>query len=461
MTARPEQPEPFVRGCVFAASGTVPYPRLRQGDADQLPGDVWTAATLPVGVRLEFVGDASALRIRYRTTSADLGYRGDGAGCMFTAFRSGRKIAEEPAVLGEDEITLALPGDPEQAAVVYLPEGMRPVVLQVQPVDGGLRAAPRQPRCVVYGDAVTQGWLASSPATSWPSVLGRKLGLDVVNLGCAGTTRLEPVVAQMVATTPAEVVVVSVGGGCWSRPPHSLGMLAEEVAAFVQLVRAGHPGVPLVVVSPLIRPAAEDTPNVFGATLAALRRCVEETVGALAVGDPSLVAIDGAAVLGADDLEDGIYPGDEGHKRLAAALAKVLGPRAEQVRQAAIARWQEEVMAQTPAFAGLLAPPPVVGPLSAGRSARIDHVGRGELPSDSAPSIPSAGAPGQSLNRENPENREKSAADGMQASQGGGAVPEPAVPAAVAAAARASAAAAAAYAALHSPVGVATGPPSD
>lgn len=456
MTARPEQPEPFVRGCVFAASGNVPYPRLRQGDADQLPGDVWTAATLPVGVRLEFVGDASALRIRYRTTSADLGYRGDGAGCMFTAFRSGRKIAEEPAVLGEGEITLALPGDPEQTAVVYLPEGMRPVVLQVQPVDGGLRAAPRQPRCLVYGDAVTQGWLASSPVTSWPAVLGRKLGLDVVNLGCAGTTRLEPVVAQMVATTPAEVVVVSVGGGCWSRPPHSLGMLAEEVEAFVQLVRAGHPGVPLVVMSPLIRPAAEDTPNVFGATLAALRRCVEEAVGALAVGDPSLVAIDGAAVLGADDLEDGIYPGDEGHKRLAAALAKVLGPRAEQVRQAAIARWQEEVMAQTPAFAGLLAPPPVAGPLSVGRSTRIGRVGSGESPPGSAPPTPSPGAPSQSLSR---ESREKSAADGMQAPQGGGAEPEPAVPAAVAAAARASAAAAAAYAALHSTVGAATGAP--
>lgn len=422
MPARPEQPEPFVRGCVFPASGTVPYPRLRLGDADQLPGDVWSSATLPVGVRLEFVGDASAVRIRYRTSTADLGYRGDGAGCTFTAFRSGRRISEEQAVLGEGEVTLDLPGDVDQPAVIYLPEGMRPVVVQVQPVDGGLRAAPRQPRCLVYGDAVTQGWLASSPVASWPAVLGRKLGLDVCNMGCAGTTRLEPVVAQMMATTPAEVVVVSVGSACWSRPPHSVGMLAEEVRSFVQLVRAGHPGAPLAVVSPLLRPAAEDTPNVYGATLADLRRCVEGVAGALTREDPALVVVDGASVLAADDLVDGVYPGDEGHKRLAASLAKVVVPRSDQVRQAAIARWQEEVMAQTPAFAGLLAPVPPTAPLRIGR----------------APNTPQAAG---TVGVAEPAVEE----------------PEPSIPEAVAAAARATAAAAEAYASLTSAVGAIAG----
>jgi len=442
VSARPEQPEPFVRGCVFAAARSVPYPRLCPVDADQLPGDVWSSATVPAGVRLEVVGDATALRVRYRTVSADLGYRGDGAGCSFVVFRSGRKIAEEPAVLGDGEVTLALPGDPGQPAVVYLPEGMRPTVLQVQPVGGGLRAAPRQPRCLVYGDAVTQGWLASSPVASWPAVLGRKLGLDVCNLGCAGTTRLEPVVAQMVATTPAELMVVSIGSGCWSRPPHSVGMLAEEVRSFVQLVRAGHPGVPLAVMSPLLRPTAEDTPNVFGATLAALRRCVEDTAAALAVGDPDLAVVDGAGVLGPDDLVDGVYPGDEGHKRVAAALAKALGPRADQVRQAAIARWQEEVMAQTPAFSGLQAQVPVAGTFAIGCPPASARNARRPLLLEEATAFGRAVA--RATGSELPV-----AAGVSAASEAPAELDLPAVPEAVAAAARATAAAGEAYAAGH------------
>ena len=357
MTARPQQPEPFVRGWVFAPAGTVAYPRLHPQESDQVPGDVWSAATLPVGVRIEVVGDATAVRLRYRTTTADLGYRGDGAGCTFVVFRSGRRIAEAPAVLGDGEVVLPLVGDPDQPAVIYLPEGMRPVVHQIQPVDGSLRPAPREPRCLIYGDAVTQGWLASSPVGSWSTVVGRTLKLDVCNMGCAGTTRLEPVVAQMMARTPAEAVVVAVGTGCWSKPPHSTALLVEELRSFLQLVRAGHDGVPLLVMSPTCRPAAEDTPNVFGATLADLRRAVEDVVTGLAASDNRLALIDGSAVLGPDELADGTYPDDEGHKRIAAAVRKVLVPRTEEMRQAAVARWQEEMLASTPAYAHMLQAP--------------------------------------------------------------------------------------------------------
>ena len=382
MTARPQQPEPFVRGWAFPPTGSVAYPRLHPQEADQLPGDVWSAASLPVGVRLELVGDASAVRLRYRTDTANLGYRGDGAGCSFVAFRSGRRIAEVPAVLGEGEVVLPLPGDSDQPVTVYLPEGMRPVVSQIQPADGSLRPAPRQPRCLVYGDAVTQGWLASSPVGSWPALVGRMLGLDICNLGCSGTTRLEPAVAQMIARTPAEAVVVAVGTGCWSRPPHSVDMLVAELVAFLQLVRAGHPDVPLLVMSPTCRPAAEDTPNVFGATLADLRRAAEDTVAELAIADERLMLLDGLGILGPDDLEDGTYPGDDGHKRIAGAVRKVLAARADSLKQAAVARWQEEVLASSPAFAGMAQParrspprPPATQPTTQRRAPAVAVTG--------------------------------------------------------------------------------------
>src|SRR5271165_3702558 len=100
MSARPEQPEPFIRGAAYLASGDVPYPRANPTDTARLPADVWQAASVPVGVRLELVGDAQAIDIAYRTTTSSLGYRGDGAGIAFSVWRSGRMVCEEEAVLG-------------------------------------------------------------------------------------------------------------------------------------------------------------------------------------------------------------------------------------------------------------------------------------------------------------------------------------------------------------------------
>lgn len=339
-----------MRGCLFAPTAAVSYPRLAPADADHLPGDMWAAAAIPAMVRLELVGDAPEIVLRYRTSTADLGYRGDGAGCSFVVLRGGHRVAEVPAELGEAEVRLPLGGDPSQTVTVHLPEGMRPVVLELRPTSGRVQPAPRQPRCLVVGDAVAQGWVASSPPSSWPAILGRKLGLDIVNLACAGTARLETVVATRLAGIPAELLVIAVGTGAWSRPPRTAAAMAEEVRSFLEIVRAGHPATPIVVLSPTLRPSAEDTPNLLGATLSALRRAVEDAV--VALGDERTVLVPGAALLGPDDLADGVYPGDEGHRRIAAGVVKAAGRWAGDLRRAAVARWQEELLAGTPLLAG-------------------------------------------------------------------------------------------------------------
>ena len=92
MPARPEQPEPFLRGCAFRAGPGVPYPRADARDAGRLPADTWATATIPATVRLEFVGDAEALEITYETTTDDLGYRGDGASRLFEVWRGGERV---------------------------------------------------------------------------------------------------------------------------------------------------------------------------------------------------------------------------------------------------------------------------------------------------------------------------------------------------------------------------------
>ena len=58
-------------------------------------------------------------------------------------------------------------------------------------------------------------------------------------------------------------------------------MMRANTAAFLRIVRAGHPAVPIVVASPLIRPDAEAAPNALGATLDDLRHAMEEAVQSL------------------------------------------------------------------------------------------------------------------------------------------------------------------------------------
>jgi lysophospholipase L1-like esterase len=291
-----------------------------------MPADTWGTASLPVGVRLELVGDATELDLRYVTTTDDMGYRGPGAGTAFSVWRDGSQVDEQPAVLGEGEVRLRL-GAGDQRAIVYLPEGMKPTVTAVAGVGGAVAPAPAQPRWLAYGDSIAEGWIASGPSLAWPAVVGRDRALDVVNLGYAGAARGEVVSAEQVAALDADVISITHGTNCWTRIPHSVDMMRANTEAFLRIVRDGHPGVPIVLASPVVRPDAEATPNKLGASLADLRAAMEEVGHRFARDDGLLTVVPGGDLLDPALLADGVHPGDEGHQ----VLARVFG---EAVRRA-------------------------------------------------------------------------------------------------------------------------------
>src|SRR5688500_1554048 len=59
-------PDPFIRGQAWPGTPKVPYPRAKPSDAFRLPVDPWTQARIPVGGRLELVGDAEKVEISTR-----------------------------------------------------------------------------------------------------------------------------------------------------------------------------------------------------------------------------------------------------------------------------------------------------------------------------------------------------------------------------------------------------------
>jgi lysophospholipase L1-like esterase len=314
-----------VRGVAWPAGADVPYPRVDPDD-DRLPLDTRQAAAVPAGVRLEVAGDADAIAIAYRTQTDGLGEPGEGAGLTFGLWRDGTLVAEEPAALGESVVRLPLGfAPPESPAVVHLPEGMRPTVLALEAVGGVLEPAPAQPRWLAYGDSITQGWLASAPGRTWPMLAAGAVGLDVINLGYAGAARGEMASAEQIAALEADVITIGFGTSCWERTPFSAVLMSATTTAFVATVRQGHPGVPIVVASPPLRPDAEWSPNARGATLADLRRAQEEAVEEAADGDRLITLVRGQALLGPEHLaDDGVHPNDGGHRRIAAAMTEQL-----------------------------------------------------------------------------------------------------------------------------------------
>ena len=313
----------FLRGAAWPGAADVAYPRAEPADASRLPIDTWATAQLPVGVRLEIVGTARKFEVDYTCQTDDLGYRGVGAGASFTVWQGDTKLDDVAASLSGGTVSLSATAASSDAPIhIHVPEGMKPKLLDFRALDGTADPAPAGPRWLAYGDSITEGWVASGPGMAWPAIAARKHGLDVVNLGYAGACRGEIPSAEQIAKLPADVISVFYGTNCWSRIPFSVEMLTAGFKAFLEVVRQGHPRTPIVVVSMIVRPDAETTPNRLGATMQDLRHAIEGAVRVL--DDPHMSLVRGGDLVAGEQLPDGIHPGDEAQWILASAIGEAV-----------------------------------------------------------------------------------------------------------------------------------------
>ena len=320
------QPERFLHGAPYPGTLETPYPRTPSDDVGRIPMAVWSSARVPAGVRLELTGTASVVEITYQTTTGDLGYRGDHAGICFGAWRRGVEVDRADAVLGDGSVRLAIdPRGDDSPVTIYLPEGMRPVIHAVAAVDGTIEPVAPLPRWVAYGGAITQGWGASDPAHCWTAIASRTHGLDLINMGYAGIAGGDLVPAEHIAALPADVITLAFGAAFWSRTPISAQMAWAWTTGFLEIVRRAQPTTPILVMSPFLRPAAEDVPNQLHATLIDLRLAIEEATRArMAAGDNALGLASGALLISGDHMSDGIHPEDAGHEQIAAIIGPAL-----------------------------------------------------------------------------------------------------------------------------------------
>jgi lysophospholipase L1-like esterase len=324
--------------------GLVPW-RLPFDEVPLLSPGLATMAQVASGVRIRFRTDASEVRIRATN---------DQPAAPITLVGGDGHLATRDLTPSAYEVSF---GDPKGEDVeIWLPHRGRTVVAEIG-VSTGAAVEPREApskRWLAYGSSITQSMGANDPASTWPATVAREHDLDLVNLGFASEAHLDPVVARYMARVPADVVTLCVGINVYVGASMSLRTYRSNLAEFIRVVRSGHPGVPIVVLSAISSPGRETVPcyprlmlppirrrlnrigrlaevnALFGPTLEALR---EETASVVELlvrrGDQQLSYLDGRTILGADEsdlLADGLHPTAAGEEVMAERLSKALAP---------------------------------------------------------------------------------------------------------------------------------------
>lgn len=107
---------------------------------------------------------------------------------------------------------------------------------------------------VLYGTSIEQGGCASRPGMAGSNILSRMLERQVINLGFSGNGRGEPEIAAMLADVQdAGMYLIEYG---WNV---SVPELAATLPQLLDIIRAKHPDVPIVLVAPT--PGREQMPE--------------------------------------------------------------------------------------------------------------------------------------------------------------------------------------------------------
>ncbi|WP_154795997.1 GDSL-type esterase/lipase family protein [Occultella kanbiaonis] len=304
---------------VAAADGLRQPWRLLPGRAARAhaPGLINTAQ-MAAGVRAELRTDASAVGLRIRAAEPAL---------PVDVLVDGERVARLPVEPGTHDLQVPLPEGAHDVEV-WLPQGGITQVGDLVLSGADLVEAPAPAlRWTTYGSSITQAQAAFGPSETWPALVARRLGWDLTCLGFSGQCHLDPIAARTIAAVPADVVSLCLGINIQGNGSFNERSLAPQVSGFIEQVREAHPDAAIAVLTPILSPPREETPNVAGLTLEAVRAAVRAAVTELQAEDANLHLFEGPTVIGTEDvhlLPDDLHPDGEGYRLMADRIAPLL-----------------------------------------------------------------------------------------------------------------------------------------
>jgi hypothetical protein len=208
-----------------------------------------------------------------------------------------------------------------------------------------------RPVWVHHGSSISHGSNAVAPSEIWPAIAARRAGVELRNLGLGGSAVADPFLARVIRDAPADFISVKLGINVVNLDAMRVRAFVPAVHGFLDLIRDGHPHVPLVLISPVFCGIHEDTPGpgaIDPASIGAgqVRFVATGTPGDVALGrltlqvirrelrslvdrraaDRNLHYLEGTELYGPADaqdlpLPDGLHPSPEAHRRIGARFA--------------------------------------------------------------------------------------------------------------------------------------------
>jgi hypothetical protein len=330
----------------------------------QFPIEVEFLASSPSGVRLAFTTDSPSIGLEVMATHFQLGEEPQPYWSTFDLVVDGQPVAHQETRTGNllviDLATRGMefrPGEPATVTFdvpagagrveVWLPSSSVVEVRSLTFDDGATIGAPppdTRPKWVHHGSSISHCLEASGPAFTWPAVAARAANVNLTNLGLAGQCHLDQFTARTMRDLPADFLSLKCGINIVNGDTLRQRTFPSALHGFLDTVREGHPDTPLLVVSPIICPVAENTPGpTDGAsgsvvalgtdvthqqgalTLREVRNHVHDVVQARqSAGDKHLFYLNGLELFGEADvhhLPDGLHPDGEGYRTIGERFA--------------------------------------------------------------------------------------------------------------------------------------------
>jgi len=368
----------FIHGAVDIErmpTGLLPH-RLPAWARAQCPdAQLAMAESQPSGVRLVFQTAATAVELDVLATKRVYGALGPRPDGIYDLFIDG-KLAQQRSVQGGrvQHIDMAtgaasvIEGEVQALRFGGLPPGQKTIeiwlphdeVTELVSLRSDAALFPvkvvGKPRWVHHGSSISQGSNTTHPSGTWPAVTAARAGLDLLNLGYSGNALLDPFVARTIRDLPADLISVKIGINLVNKDLMRLRAFGPAMHGLLDTIREGHPGTPLLVVSPIFCPIHETMPGpsvvdldalaegrlLFRSggsadearqgklTLGAIRDELRKIVGQRrAGGDAHLRYVDGLDLYGPNDnlrlpLPDELHPDAASHRLIGERFAGLL-----------------------------------------------------------------------------------------------------------------------------------------
>lgn len=209
---------------------------------------------------------------------------------------------------------------------LYLPLYNKVLWLEVGVPEGSVfRFIPADTRrpIVVYGTSIAQGACASRPGMAWCNILGRMLGVPVVNLGFSGNGKLENELIGLMNELDAQAYVLDCIPNLTEIPADELAGLLKNA---VMRIRECHPDTPVLLVEQAGYSNRKTSAD-HAFRLARANEALEKAFMELAAdGVRNIYRLSADELgFGPDSWVDYVHPSDLGMMRQAEAVAGVLG----------------------------------------------------------------------------------------------------------------------------------------